>query len=40
MPFKFTGKIDRLTISLEPPVLTEEDKKKLAEAERAAQDAK
>ena len=40
VPFKFTGKIDRLTISLEPPVLTEEDKKKLAEAERAAQDAK
>ena len=40
VPFKFTGKLDRLTISLEPPVLTEEDKKKLAEAERAAQDAK
>jgi arylsulfatase len=40
VPFKFTGKIDRLTIFLEPPVLTEEDKKKLAEAERAAQDAK
>jgi arylsulfatase len=40
VPFKFTGKIDRLTISLEPPVLTEEDKKKLAKAERAAQDAK
>jgi hypothetical protein len=40
VPFKFTGKIDRLTISLEPPVLTEEDKKKLAEAERATQDAK
>jgi hypothetical protein len=40
VPFKFTGKIDRLTISVEPPVLTEEDKKKLAEAERAAQDAK
>jgi arylsulfatase A-like enzyme len=40
VPFKFTGKIDKLAISLEPPVLTEEDKKKLAEAERAAQDAK
>ena len=40
VPFAFTGKIDRLTISLEPPVLTHADKKKLMEAFIAAQDAK
>jgi len=40
VPFAFTGKIDKLTVSVEPPVLTEDDKKKLQEAERAAQDAK
>ena len=40
VPFKFTGKIDKLTISLEPPVLTDADKKKLTEAFIAAQDAK
>ena len=39
MPFAFTGKIDKLTIAVEPPVLTEEDMKKLLEAEHAAQDA-
>ena len=39
VPFKFTGKIDKLTISVEPPVLTDADKKKLMEAEKAAQDA-
>jgi hypothetical protein len=39
VPFKFTGKIDKLTISVAPPVLTEQDKQKLMEAERAAQDA-
>ena len=39
MPFAFTGKIDKLTISVAPPVLTEDDKKKLMEAEHAAQDA-
>ncbi len=38
-PFAFTGKINKLTISVAPPVLTDEDKKKLLEAERAAQDA-
>ncbi|HYC25926.1 MAG TPA: arylsulfatase, partial [Roseiarcus sp.] len=32
VPFKFTGKIEKLTITLAPPVLTEEDKKKLEEA--------
>jgi arylsulfatase A-like enzyme len=39
VPFAFTGKIDRLTFAIEPPVLTQEDKKKLQEAYRAAQDA-
>jgi arylsulfatase len=39
VPFRFTGKIDKLTISVEPPKLTDEDKRKLLEAEHAAQDA-
>ena len=39
VPFKFTGKIDKLAISVEPPMLTDQDKKKLMEAEHAAQDA-
>jgi arylsulfatase len=39
VPFAFTGKIDKLTISIAPPVLTPEDEKKLMEAERAKQDA-
>jgi arylsulfatase len=40
IPFKFTGKIDKLTIALAPPKLTPEDEKKLEGAYRAAQDAK
>jgi len=40
VPFTFTGKIDKLTISLEPPKLTEEDKQKLQAAYQAAQDAR
>jgi arylsulfatase len=40
IPFTFTGKINRLTVSVEPPKLTPEDVKKLEEANRAAQDAK
>jgi arylsulfatase len=40
VPFVFTGKIDKLTISVEPPKLTPEDEKKLRDAQRAAQDAK
>lgn len=40
MPFTFTGKINKLTISLAPPVLTPEDVRKLSDAYRAAQDAK
>lgn len=39
VPFVFTGKIDKLTISVEPPVLTDADKQKLLEAQHAAQDA-
>ena len=39
VPFAFTGKIDKLTIAVEPPMLTPEDEKKLMEAYRAAQDA-
>jgi hypothetical protein len=33
IPFKFTGKIDKITIKLEPPKLTPEDIKKFKEAE-------
>jgi hypothetical protein len=40
IPFTFTGRINKLTISVEPPKLTAEDEKKLADAYRAAQDAK
>ena len=40
IPFTFTGKINKVTISVEPPKLTAEDEKKLADAYRAAQDAK
>jgi hypothetical protein len=39
IPFKFTGKIDKLTFSIAPPVLRPDDVKKLANAHRAAQDA-
>ena len=39
VPFKFTGKIDKLTFAIEPPKLTTDDLKKLSEAYRAAQDA-
>jgi arylsulfatase len=38
-PFAFTGKIDKITISVAPPVLTEADKQKLEAAYRTAQDA-
>ncbi|HVM79633.1 MAG TPA: arylsulfatase [Stellaceae bacterium] len=38
VPFKFTGKIDKLTFAIEPPKLTPEDEKKLMDAYRAAQD--
>lgn len=39
LPFAFTGRIDRLTIALEPPKLTPDDEKKLSDAFRASQDA-
>jgi len=38
MPFPFTGKLNGVTITVAPPVLTEEDKKKLEAAQRASQD--
>jgi arylsulfatase A-like enzyme len=34
VPFRFTGKLDKLTVKLEPPVLTAEDKKMLEQAQR------
>jgi len=39
VPFRFTGKIDKLTVALDPPKLTPEDAKKLMDAYRATQDA-
>jgi hypothetical protein len=38
-PFGFTGTINKLSISVEPPKLTPDDVKKLSDANRAAQDA-
>ena len=40
VPFKFTGKIDKLTVSVEPPELTAEDMEKLRSAAASAADAK
>jgi arylsulfatase len=40
VPFAFTGKIDKLTIALDPPKLTPDDVQKLQSAYRAALDAK
>jgi hypothetical protein len=40
VPFKLTAKLQKLTIAVEPPVLTPADKQKLEEAQRAAQDGK
>jgi arylsulfatase len=39
VPFNFGGKINKLTISLSPPVLTPDDVKKLSNAQKAVQDA-
>ncbi len=39
VPFAFTGKINKLTFALDPPILTPDDVKKLEAAYRAAQDA-
>jgi arylsulfatase len=38
IPFVFNGKIDKVTISVDPPKLTPDDQKKLSDAYRAAQD--
>jgi hypothetical protein len=40
IPFTFTGKINKLTVAVDPPKLTPQDEKKLSDALRAAQDAK
>jgi arylsulfatase len=40
VPFAFNGKIDQLTFALDEPKLTAEDKKRLAEAEAKANDAR
>jgi arylsulfatase A-like enzyme len=40
VPFKFSGKIDKLTISVEPPKLTPADIEKLKSADASAADAK
>jgi arylsulfatase len=39
VPFKFTGKIDRLTVAVAPPVLTPADEARLRDAQRAVRDA-
>jgi hypothetical protein len=38
VPFPFTGKINKITVAVEEPKLTPEDKKKLEDAQRAAHD--
>jgi hypothetical protein len=40
VPFNFTGKIDKLTIALDRPQLTPEDKQRLRDAEQGAADGK
>jgi hypothetical protein len=40
VPFRFTGKIDKLTITVEPPKLTPADEKRLMDAQASAADAK
>jgi len=40
IPFAFTGKIRKLIFTVKPPVLSEEDKRKLENAYRRMQDAK
>jgi len=40
VPFRFTGKIDRLTIAVEPPALTPADERRLIDAQASAADAK
>jgi arylsulfatase A-like enzyme len=38
VPFKFTGKLNKLTIAIDRPKLTEDDEKKLSEASQRASD--
>jgi hypothetical protein len=38
VPFRFTGKIDKLVVAIDPPRLTPEDARKLKEAEAKASD--
>jgi hypothetical protein len=40
IPFNFTGKIDELTVTLDPPQLTPDDVARLQEAELSVADAK
>jgi arylsulfatase len=40
VPFVFNGKINKVTISVEQPTLTDADRQKLIDAQRALQDAK
>ena len=39
VPFKFTGKIDKLTVAVAPPTLTPTDEQRLHDAQRAVRDA-
>ena len=34
VPFRFTGKLDKLTLNIDRPKLTPEDEKRLSEAQR------
>jgi hypothetical protein len=38
VPFRFTGKLDRLTIAIDRPKLTDADEKRLSEASQRASD--
>ncbi|MDA9468924.1 arylsulfatase [Bradyrhizobium sp. CCBAU 53415] len=40
VPFAFTGKVNKVTVELDPPKLTAEDEKKLMDGARLARDAK
>jgi len=40
VPFRFSGKLEKLTITLESPKLTPEGETKLREAEAKARDAR
>ncbi|SCB45768.1 arylsulfatase [Bradyrhizobium shewense] len=40
VPFAFTGKVNKVTVALDPPKLTAEDEKKLMDGVRLARDAK